>query len=249
MTKQVLLQNRTYYEPAYNLQKDVFTTIRRRLSLDQQYKSSINWDLLNWWQAEGHAIRSVLEIGFGFGLTLSKFPKDVQIAGTDISLNAIRLLQQIHSAQHRQIAFCVNDSVGNLPFKCQFDMIICSHVLEHVPNDMAILHEFRRLVAPSGAVLLNVPINEQTPDPKHARQYTTEGFLEKLMAANLKVVRQITADRWSSFFSNQQYQQRPQIKLLRATLALINYPTAEHISTSLLPDFPCQQFAVLAIPA
>jgi len=249
MTDQVLLQNRRYYEPAYNLRRGVFTAIRRRLSLDQHYKSSINWNLLRWWLTEGHTVQSVFEVGLGLGLTLSKFPKSVRLAGTDISPNAIRLFHATCLAQQRHVAFCVNDSVGSLPFAAQFDMIICSHVLEHVPDDVAVLHEFRRLVAPTGAILLNVPINEQVPDPKHARQYTKASLFDKLMRAELKVVHEITADRWSSFFSTRQYQQQLQLKVLRAMLALLSYPAAEYISTSLFPDLLCQQLAVLVVPA
>lgn len=39
-----------------------------------------------------------------------------------------------------------------------FDVIICSHVLEHVPDDMAALKEFYRVLKPGGWGILQVPI-------------------------------------------------------------------------------------------
>lgn len=40
----------------------------------------------------------------------------------------------------------------------QFDFILCSHVLEHVPDDRAALRELFRVLAPSGQAILMVPI-------------------------------------------------------------------------------------------
>jgi len=39
-----------------------------------------------------------------------------------------------------------------------FDVVICSHVLEHVPDDAAAMAELRRITAPGGCCLVMVPI-------------------------------------------------------------------------------------------
>jgi SAM-dependent methyltransferase len=39
-----------------------------------------------------------------------------------------------------------------------FDAVICSHVLEHVTDDDAAMHELRRICAPGGVVLVMVPL-------------------------------------------------------------------------------------------
>lgn len=39
-----------------------------------------------------------------------------------------------------------------------FDAVICSHVLEHVPDDAAAMAELRRITAPDGVTLVMVPL-------------------------------------------------------------------------------------------
>lgn len=40
-----------------------------------------------------------------------------------------------------------------------FDVIVCSHVLEHVSDDRRAMRELCRVLRPSGWAILNVPIN------------------------------------------------------------------------------------------
>ncbi len=46
-----------------------------------------------------------------------------------------------------------------------FDVVICSHVLEHIPDDRRAMREVRRILRPNGLAILQVPISfvhEQT---------------------------------------------------------------------------------------
>jgi SAM-dependent methyltransferase len=45
-----------------------------------------------------------------------------------------------------------------------FDVIYCSHVLEHVPDDVAAMREFVRVLAPNGWAILQVPIWDAVTD-------------------------------------------------------------------------------------
>lgn len=53
--------------------------------------------------------------------------------------------------------------VTNLPFRAnEFDVIYCSHVLEHVPDDRKAMSEFCRVLRPNGWAILQVPLRGQT---------------------------------------------------------------------------------------
>jgi SAM-dependent methyltransferase len=41
----------------------------------------------------------------------------------------------------------------------RFDMVICNHVLEHVPDDMVAMRELHRVLKPGGTAILQVPLS------------------------------------------------------------------------------------------
>jgi len=54
----------------------------------------------------------------------------------------------------------VRADIVDLPFEDgEFDLILCSHVLEHVPDDRRGIKELRRVLAPSGVAIVQSPVN------------------------------------------------------------------------------------------
>jgi SAM-dependent methyltransferase len=85
-----------------------------------------------------------------------------------------------------------------------FDRLLCSHVLEHVPDDAAALRELRRVLRPGGTAILQVPLRAggtdedlSVTDPAerlrrfgqedHVRFYGREDFQRRLEAAGFSV--------------------------------------------------------------
>lgn len=59
--------------------------------------------------------------------------------------------------------FVKNMNILNLPFdENTFDLIICNHVLEHVPNDLDAMKELYRVLKKGGKGILQVPISINT---------------------------------------------------------------------------------------
>lgn len=87
-----------------------------------------------------------------------------------------------------------------------FDVILCSHVLEHVPDDRAAMRELRRILRPDGQAILAVPYwrpateeDLSITDPEerrrrygqddHVRMYGRDGvFTQRLTEAGFDVV-------------------------------------------------------------
>lgn len=86
-----------------------------------------------------------------------------------------------------------------------FDLILCSHVLEHVPDDRKAMRELHRVLAPGGMAVLLVPIDRSRPttdedptitDPAerirrfgqhdHVRQYGMD-YYDRLREAGFEV--------------------------------------------------------------
>lgn len=68
----------------------------------------------------------------------------------------------------------VNLDIQNLPFQdASFDLIICSHVLEHVPDDALALKEFRRVLAPKGKTIIMIPMAVDLPQTIEGNQDDT----------------------------------------------------------------------------
>lgn len=56
----------------------------------------------------------------------------------------------------------VRGDITRLPFESgSFDVVICNHVLEHVPDDAAAMSELRRVLTPDGEALLMVPKDKE----------------------------------------------------------------------------------------
>ena len=68
----------------------------------------------------------------------------------------------------------------SLPFaNHSADRIVCSHLLEHVPDLVALMEEIHRVLVPGGTAWIEVPYfahHDSFRDPTHRRFFTWESF-------------------------------------------------------------------------
>jgi predicted SAM-dependent methyltransferase len=95
--------------------------------------------------------------------------------------------------------------ITDIPYKSGiFDIIICNHVLEHIPDDNKALSELKRVLSDDGIAYINVPISNQektlenpdynTPDLRlkhygqddHVRLYGND-YVDRLRSSGFKV--------------------------------------------------------------
>ena len=94
----------------------------------------------------------ILDCGCGRGTYAYKL-SDCSYVGLDIDIASIKLAHKIHPNS----MFVIGDAT-KLPFRnCVFDCVICSEVLEHVLDDMAVLSELARVTKIQGRLIVSVP--------------------------------------------------------------------------------------------
>lgn len=103
--------------------------------------------LSDYFQGPLHTM-NVLDLGCAGGIiTRVLAPHFKRMVGTDIDLPA---LEYARSAETGHAAFLPSDAM-NLPFKNDlFDVVICAHVYEHVPDSAKLIREIRRVLKQGG---------------------------------------------------------------------------------------------------
>jgi SAM-dependent methyltransferase len=118
--------------------------------------------------------------GTGYGARRLLAGGAVQVDGFDVSADAIAEARRLHAAEGAR--FEVAD-VTRLPVPdLSYDLFISFETIEHVRDDLAMLHEVRRVLKPDGAFLCStpnrtvtnpgIPITGQPHNPFHVREYT-----------------------------------------------------------------------------
>ena len=128
----------------------------------------------------------ILEVGSGISPVMTKTH---HIVYTDLSFNAIQILRNTHSKGWYLIA-----DGTKLPFKADvFSHTICSEVLEHIQNDMAVIQELVRVMKPAGHLIITFPHRKFyfTIDDRfvgHYRRYEILEMENKLKEYGLKPI-------------------------------------------------------------
>jgi len=118
----------------------------------------------------------VLEIGFGSGDLLFKFGKGCSLYGVELSSHAVKnSADRARELNFRHFDFRLLNNDGSLPFKdIEIDLVIGSHVIEHIEDLDSFLDQIKRILVSNGLFLVLIPINERYNDPKHLHHFSSE---------------------------------------------------------------------------
>jgi 2-polyprenyl-3-methyl-5-hydroxy-6-metoxy-1,4-benzoquinol methylase len=107
----------------------------------------------------------ILDIGCGTGRHLSEVLQyeNTKVFGADIHQGDLREAQK-RIAYLKELGLCkgayqlLSADIGNLPFEDNFfDLVICSEVLEHIPDHHKALAELVRVLKPGTTLVISVP--------------------------------------------------------------------------------------------
>jgi ubiquinone/menaquinone biosynthesis C-methylase UbiE len=135
----------------------------------------------------------VLDLGCGMGHLLlalkQRFPQLV-CTGVDISVSAIEALRKNVPGVTWQAADLQEPS--GLQTLGLHDIVICSEVLEHVPQYERVLESIQALLAPQGTAIVTVPGGTRyrfDDDLGHLRHFTLDQVRSFFPSASMKIVR------------------------------------------------------------
>ena len=137
--------------------------------------------------------RRILEIGCGTGNLTGYLARHGQVLSVDVHDGYLRAARARWGA-HRNIRFQKVDLTRDLGALKQFrpDTLLCVNVLEHLPNDRAVLARCSKLLAPGGQLLLFVPafqflFGSMDRTYGHYRRYSLPELRAKMEDAGFKV--------------------------------------------------------------
>ncbi|MEI8051376.1 MAG: class I SAM-dependent methyltransferase [Actinomycetes bacterium] len=150
----------------------------------------------------------VLDLGCGFGRHAYEFARrGASIVALDAGEDEVRGVRATFAAMHEageidleksRIGTIQGDAL-HLPFADgTFDRVICSEVLEHIPDDEGAMAELSRVLKPGGTMAITVPrfgpelVNWALSDEYHdvpgghVRMYRRSTLFERLRGAGLE---------------------------------------------------------------
>ncbi len=131
----------------------------------------------------------VLDIGFGAGAMLLCFDPSSRIIGLDYSRTAVDRMRRLAKRRGFQDShFKTWDGMHTpLPYpEASFDVVIASHILEHLADDGVMIAEARRLLRVGGHLVVMVPLDDPVNlvrNRDHLRIYSADTMKRLLTGA------------------------------------------------------------------
>jgi SAM-dependent methyltransferase len=208
-----------------------------------------------------------LDVGCGDGgATMFAARQGCEVVATDVLPDKISALERKLAAAGAQRYRCVVSDSNPLPLPdASVTRIVCSEVLEHVPDPNRFLSELMRVGAPGALYLLTVPApaseaiqRELAPDtywriPNHVRVFEHEEFASAITQAGLSVEARhfigfYNSVWWSLFWSARpsRHEQEPPLLEVwaRAWREVLRHPDGMRVKRALDRVLPKSQVIV-----
>ncbi len=150
----------------------------------------------------------VLDIGFGTGVVIYEFWKrGYEVYGCEVVKEAIDGFFGRFPDCKNSVSLQKADA-EKLPYSNQtFDLVICSHVLEHIPEDEKCIQEIHRVLKNDGTAFILVPLNANPErEPFHfKRNYEPDSFRQICIKNGFTVIEYLLYSSWYDELINQFY--------------------------------------------
>ena len=145
------MTDHTYQKKFSQLQPgDLYNSSMR----EQKAKKMLS--VLNEYYSDNLKSLSLLNIGCSTGITTGFLAKQfATVVGIDIDEEAVKFAQENYATDN--LEFKVEDAMSLTFSDNHFDVIICSHVYEHVPDYNRLMSEVYRVLKPGGVCFFAAP--------------------------------------------------------------------------------------------
>ena len=131
--------------------------------------------------------RTVVDIGCGTGFVTAALERaGMQTCGLEAHIGGLRI------ARTRVCGPLLCETAMRIPFSSQFDAAMLCDVIEHTPDDVAVLRAATAAVRPGGIVVVTVPAHQWLWSPLddvsgHKRRYSRRSLMHAMRQAGLRV--------------------------------------------------------------
>jgi len=136
-------------------------------------------------------LQDFLEVGCGTGYVLSgvasAFP-GARLAGTEIFCAGLDFAsRRVPRAEFLQV------DARRIPYDAEFDVVGAFDVLEHIPEDEAVISQMHQAIKPGGGIVVTVPQHDwlwsrQDELAGHVRRYSAKELRSKVTRAGFRVI-------------------------------------------------------------
>ena len=123
----------------------------------------------------------LLEVGCGDGALMGVIHSQLglPVVGVDTSEEGITLAKSMFESRGLLGEFQLINSYDTGFQSSSFSVVVCSDVIEHVDDPMAMLREIWRVLVPGGRLVITTPIkfSEKPMDPMHVQEWFVGDFV------------------------------------------------------------------------
>lgn len=144
---------------------------------------------------------SIFDYGFGAGTFFLQCSPNARIGGCEIEERTVKEVENTLRLRGFQ-NFCLGVIELGQPEQflrnhSGYDVVLCSHVLEHIPDPVPLMRLLADVARPGGHLIFLVPINERFPDAHHEHKVTADLIKEWTARSGMECTALVESDPWT----------------------------------------------------
>jgi SAM-dependent methyltransferase len=148
--------------------------------------------------------KRIFDYGFGAGSFFLTCPRSARIFGIELDpLATSEVAKRLAKKGFAEVQLSALDGASwetNELLRNEYDLIVCSHVLEHMEDPLQLLQKLAGCLSSKGCMLVLLPLNERRPDPRHLHCIHPDEVKRWADAARLIIKLQVQSDYATYWF-------------------------------------------------